>query len=589
MAGNDKEYRVNNAGKIVEQKLLEYLAKEELHKDCYAFRTRVKPVEKLIEKVQRKVKKNEDYNLQSITDVVGLRIVTLFRQDMEIVARKIMGMICDGDSDVLLSNQIEEVIIFAVNHKHDSVVQLIKSAISEFDFINEDKIKIEESEAGYSSIHIVSRYGADLNEHLPVADFPDYKVPVEIQIRTVFEDAWGEIDHKYGYEHREGKNSDQKIHNAEHVKKHLRLLKSFVDACAQYADVIRQEATDVVLNTRSENILDADNSEFAVMLMREFGVSSELIAKFSEIREVRKEAEELQTKSSEESHSRYNDAISMLQDFKSELLQDGGYCQSGARTAKVLRHFVMLDHALCLLSNGHSASLQEAIKIYLELLAENENYPIVNYRLGQAFSKQKDYRAAALHYNKAKSAIEEFKPGSENEYFLPDHDKEYILKTLPKVHGYSLWKHSLEVREAEGNEQETCDLLLNAYVTTSDALERQLDDNDEFVIRNNLLYYAVDYLKCGGNLDFDGRLPEDTIETHLKYLESKIELSTDTDVSKLDTMAYAYQVMQDPENAKKYAEAVQRLIMSDDNSNGLDDITTTMLKRAYGIINMATK
>lgn len=587
MAENDKEYRVNNAGKLVEQKLLEYLASEELHSDCYAFRTRVKPVDKLIEKVQRKIQKNDQYDLLSITDVVGLRVVTLFRQDMEVVARKILGMICDARNNVFQERLIEEVIIYAVDHKHDSIVQLIKSSVT--DFISEDQIKIEESEAGYSSIHIVTRYGADLSHDLPTCDFSGYKIPVEIQIRTVFEDAWGEIDHKYGYEHREGKSTDQKIHNSEHVKKHLRLLKSFVDACAQYADVIRQEATDVVLSLRSENILDADDSEFAVMIMQRFGVDSELIEKFSEIRQVRKEAEELQKQSSEESSARYNDAIAMLQEFKSELMQEGGYCQSSDRKSEVLRHFVMLDQALCLLSNGHSASLQDAITIYSELLADNEKYPIVNYRLGQAYSKLKDFSVAAKYYNRSKSAIEEYDASSESEYFLPEHDKEYILKTLPKVHGYSLWKHSFDVRENAESMSDTLSLLADAYLTTSDALSHSLDADAELGIHNNLLYYAVDYVKCGGTFDSDSKLPKGAIETHLKYLESKIELSTESDVSRLDTMAYAYQVTKDPTNAKAYAEAVQHLILSGDQTGGLDDITHAMLKRAYDIVNLATK
>lgn len=585
MASNDKEYRVNNAGKHVEQKLLEYLASEELHNECYAFRTRVKSVDKLVEKVDRKSLKKDGYNLFSITDVVGLRVVTLFRQDMEVVARKILGMIWCQENSVFQTEQVEEVIVYAVNHKHDGVVKQIKAAVSEF--IPEDSIKSEESEAGYSSIHIVTRYGGDLSHDLPESDFSEYKVPVEIQIRTVFEDAWGEIDHKYGYEQREGKNSEQKIHNAEHVKKHLRLLKSFMDACAEYADVIREEASDVVLNTRSENILDADNTEFAVRVMKKHSVDPELITRFSEIRSIRKEAEELQVSSSEDAVGRYTDAINMLEDFKSELLQEDGYCNSpNILGSKALLHYVMLDLALCLLSTGHTTNIKEAISLYLDLLTEDDGYPIVNYRLGQAYSKQNNYRSAAAHYKKAKSAIEAHPPGDDSQ-FLPDHDREYILKTLPKVHGYSLWKHSLAVRMDEGEEQ-ALSLLVDAYSTTKDALLCSLSDDAEVGIHNNLLYYAVDYVKCGGVLGDQELLPKDAIETHLQYLEPKIELSTDKDVNKLDTMAYAYQISADPENAKEYAEAVQRLIMSSSESGGLDDITTAMLKRAYEIIHMAT-
>jgi ppGpp synthetase/RelA/SpoT-type nucleotidyltranferase len=63
----------------------------QLHKQCYAFKWRVKPQDKLIEKVNRKKQEKTWYDFHHITDVIGVRFITLFRVEMPDVLDSIVG------------------------------------------------------------------------------------------------------------------------------------------------------------------------------------------------------------------------------------------------------------------------------------------------------------------------------------------------------------------------------------------------------------------------------------------------------------------------------------------------------------------
>lgn len=109
--------------------------------------------DKLIEK---------DYSPESMTDLAGIRIITLIESDVQ--------KVCD--------------LVSAMFNVHQA------------DSVNKSE-KLGEEKVGYQSVHFVCDVGAK-RENLP--EFSLYKgLCFEIQIRTALEHAWAEIEHDRGY------------------------------------------------------------------------------------------------------------------------------------------------------------------------------------------------------------------------------------------------------------------------------------------------------------------------------------------------------------------------------------------------------
>ena len=123
---------------------------------------RVKTVESLSGKVGRKTYNN----LTDITDLCGIRIITYFNDDVDKIAS-----IIDQEFEVDIANTI-------------------------------DKRKSEDpTKFGYVSLHYVVSLKEDRSPKLLYENFKDIKL--EIQIRTVMQHAWAEIEHDLGYKSKE--------------------------------------------------------------------------------------------------------------------------------------------------------------------------------------------------------------------------------------------------------------------------------------------------------------------------------------------------------------------------------------------------
>lgn len=121
--------------------------------------SRIKDPIKLDEKI---IRKNNKYsNLEEITDLVGLRVITFFEDEV------------------------------------DKVAQIIKSEFK-IDLINSiDKRQLETDRFGYKSLHYVVSL-TDLRKNL--TEYKRFKsIKIEIQIRSVLQHAWAEIEHDIGY------------------------------------------------------------------------------------------------------------------------------------------------------------------------------------------------------------------------------------------------------------------------------------------------------------------------------------------------------------------------------------------------------
>jgi putative GTP pyrophosphokinase len=108
------------------------------------------------------IKKNYKYsNLGEITDIVGIRIITYFEDEIDIIATLI-----EENFQIDFENSV-------------------------------DKRKVEDDRFGYKSLHYIVSYKNDR------INLPEYKsfdgLKFEIQIRSILQHSWAEIEHDIGY------------------------------------------------------------------------------------------------------------------------------------------------------------------------------------------------------------------------------------------------------------------------------------------------------------------------------------------------------------------------------------------------------
>lgn len=145
----------------------------------HSVKSRIKDPDRLIEKIIRKTsdRKNrygEDFQFSvdnyknEITDLIGIRVIHIFKE------------------------QWREIHEFIINTwKVIEITANIREGDNTRDF-EELNIEVRSRASGYRSVHY-------LVEFYPT----NQKVIAEIQVRTIFEEGYGEIDHRLRYSHNE--------------------------------------------------------------------------------------------------------------------------------------------------------------------------------------------------------------------------------------------------------------------------------------------------------------------------------------------------------------------------------------------------
>ncbi len=145
----------------------------------HTVKTRIKEPDRLIEKVirkteDRKLKYGEDFQFTTenykdeINDLIGIRVIHIFKEQWQEIHEYIVGT--------------WKVIEITANVREGDNVEVFKNL----------DIEVRSRASGYRSVHY-------LVEFYPT----NQKVIAEIQVRTIFEEGYGEIDHRLRYSHTE--------------------------------------------------------------------------------------------------------------------------------------------------------------------------------------------------------------------------------------------------------------------------------------------------------------------------------------------------------------------------------------------------
>ena len=172
----------------------------------YAIKCRVKSEDSLIEKIKQKKRQPDkrNYNASMVTDIVGLRILTVFSQDLLNATIDFLDFIefCQSPGiDLFHGNSIDDAVQEIIVYKsknNRAAYDLVHSRLKQVRLGSKPggRSKLESLDSSpeqpYSSIHIVCNCVSHYAKAPKI-------IPLEVQIRTVFEDAWNELDHPLRY------------------------------------------------------------------------------------------------------------------------------------------------------------------------------------------------------------------------------------------------------------------------------------------------------------------------------------------------------------------------------------------------------
>lgn len=141
----------------------------------HSVKSRIKSNDHLLDKIQRKVGSGRDITPTNcffeITDFAGVRILHLRQSDFGKIKEVIDAKVSAGDWHL-----VEQPIAYTWDPEYEK-------------FFVDLGCRCERKDSFYTSVHFVIR---------PRPDFP---LSCEIQVRTLFEEIWGEIDHSLNHPH----------------------------------------------------------------------------------------------------------------------------------------------------------------------------------------------------------------------------------------------------------------------------------------------------------------------------------------------------------------------------------------------------
>ena len=207
-------------------------------KSVYTVKHRLKDPDRIIEKImeantkaRKRVTLIDDSNFQSrIDDLLGIRVVCLRLADLVKLKQ-------------YLNSLAQQQKLRFIKGPTEKKTFLIRPGEAESGNVH---TRADMQYTGYSSIHYVVKLGPRLPPPKDLA-----RLKAELQLRTIFEEAWGEVDHKYRYElTRSGK------HVPSHIETGFRDLGLYLQAAARHADHLCEdvEALDVKPTTPTRRV-----------------------------------------------------------------------------------------------------------------------------------------------------------------------------------------------------------------------------------------------------------------------------------------------------------------------------------------------
>ena len=522
------------------------LAESAVATGAYALKDRLKKWYEIRDKVISKrnhedpKQQKPDYCTDDVKDASGFRIVRLFNAEVPEALDQLFDFLKApprGPTGQFLEDYVVEIEFHSSRRGDDplSIFPEVKKNIHKHGL--EAKFKEpqwswgEERVSSYSSVHIVVACEVGENENCS-------KSVTEIQLRSVFEEAWSEISHRLRYGPIKRKRAAgtllvEQDGTSQHWR-HLDALKSLTDGCAQYADLINEQ---ISKHRTSEADRSPQSLTSVEKAMLPFDACENKVREVLQVAFGALETAESAKKGTTERNVAFLQAAETFNRALDEQ-KASGRPENTSQHQNII-YLIRKRLAHCYMFSDNLELRNQAESIFNEILKEKGDDPEVLLRLGQLRRDAEDF-LAALEFLKAGVAAAEAHPRP---------GLEQMLWVLRRDLAFVCW----QIVDLNPAIPEAADLLKRAVVESEEALKIVPLDMRTFVVVN-MLYYLVEIKR---------RVPQEQDAAISRGRELLPDLRRAVDFEKwntrlLDTVMRAEHVFGEAGRARAAAEVVRR-------------------------------
>lgn len=525
---------------------------------AYAVKARIKEDYKAIDKIKDRRAgapdrtPKTDYSAADVTDLIGLRIITLYRLDVLEVLDALIATI-NGDtspSATFVPGSISEIIIYSTNPNGDvqGLPKRLEALFAGYGLAG--VTRLEEKPSNYSSIHILVRGRGKYRDSYR-------ELPIEIQVRTALEDVWGQIEHSLKYKRKRLAGADESSRESQRLAttlSHLGALKTMIDGIAQYGDQIKVQIDELEPEVRSSTSKEAEEASARLGSLKDLPP-----AIGREIADAVASGKPGLTRSDLSFAVRdrvLRSALARL-DVYADLPQS--LDDVSARTRKELGYIVTMQRGLLQFQLGNlrpenARYLTQALELYQEMERLFPKRLVVLYRVARTLDALGSRSEAIGRFRDLVDRLEKGEP-------MPK--THWIRAAAPRNLGVLLWEEARSLCD-HGAGPSALVLLREACLLTKTSYETEVSDdphNDSAVTErtkaaNNLLFFLVEYFEMGGVPAAD--LGCDRLKEYLAEIGGNTP-ATMTSLSAADTARRAHIHLGNTRLAREAARTVIRL------------------------------
>lgn len=473
----------------------------------YSTKYRVKKAESIFIKILRKnyaksghsaAKINADEIIEKATDIAGMRILTLFNQDLEIVFEYLLNTVFRGYS---MTN-------CKVYNLDDSFVVRLRASPAWDHYIN-DEFNLEKNfdsktikKSGYRSIHFVVR--SKLNDETYYA---------EVQLRTLLQDVWGELEHALAYKQGGVPN---------HVSDTFRWLTDDLENVGlMLSDMKRRRDQDHLL----EQCMNTNSGPHAFMEY-DPGIQPPNFSVAGPLKDAHDAyVKHCKSRNTGLADEKYHERARVL--FKAVCSCKVGDFKFEDLGNDQIVYWIKMEDAFLNFCGGH---LDTALVIYQKIMGDERfnKFYVPYFRAGEIFFLQRNHVRAFSLFNKAEMTVA-FKGGDDevNRY------NKYLVKLKMALNYWVMGAEYLPLAHRE---------ILEADILAKELGER-LTADDKLRLANNLCWYEIEVFRSKWDFDeSDRKKSSDRLATARSHLDaaatafSKMRNALDSEAVTGDTL-----------------------------------------------------
>jgi ppGpp synthetase/RelA/SpoT-type nucleotidyltranferase len=402
---------LNANARLIHDWLLQTLTASLVAANAYSFKNRLKPFNEIKSKVLAKrnhpnpLLRKPNYQPSQVTDCSGFRIVSLFNGEIPIPLDALLSQVIAApitkSKGHFSSDPVREVLFFTSRREGDPlsifnrVLDVVKRHGLEPVFSSPKSVDEANHTSSYSSVHVI--VSAEVGE-----DSSAVQAFSEIQLRSVFEEAWGEINHRLKYAPAKRERADGQVDDEVKIGNlflHLDALKSLTDGCAQYADLINAEITERRNSLDSPRSPVSSESAHEALALFE-GVNAEFRGLLQRAYTLRDEAESIAPEDDRSATAFFAAAGAF------RVAIEAGKADGSLNAIPKGLIALTEELAYCLMFTKNEGALIEADSLFAEILTEDSANPSVLFRIGLLRRKLGDFEESLDFTGRALSIVD---------------------------------------------------------------------------------------------------------------------------------------------------------------------------------------